>query len=129
MESFPNKNYEEVYRKYYQLYFYSTICNGQPPYDARSYIYSIASCKNEQSAKILDSILNRKPFMPCLTDTSVLKEELVAAIWTNQCPPYSEMIKQVKSMVKPTVQHRIDYINPNRVEVNQDDTSELIRWW
>lgn len=129
MESFPDKTYEEVYRKYYQLYFYSTICNGQPPYDAGSYFYSIASLKNEQSAKILDSILNRKPFIPCYTDTSFLKEELADAIWRNQCLPYSKMIRQVKGIVKSTPYHRIDFINPNRVEVNQDETSELIRWW
>lgn len=129
LESFPDKTYEEVYRKYYQLYFYSTICNGQTPWNAGSYIYSIASCKNEQSAKILDSILNRKPFMPCFTDTSFLKEELIDAIWTNQCPLYSEMIMQVKSQVKSAGYFRSDFLNPNWVEVNKDESSELIRWW
>jgi len=100
MKEYPNETYLEIYEKFYPRSFYREICQGQNFNTAISFINSIATYKNERSERILSSILSRKPFTPCLTDTSTLKSELIYAIWNNPCNAYTKIRGQIKRFVK-----------------------------
>jgi hypothetical protein len=137
MQEFPNETYLDVFEKFYHYSFYRTICRDQHIDIAISFIHSIAIYKNERSEKILSSILNRKPFMPCGADTNYLKRELIFAIWNNPCEAYLKIRKQVENSVK----HYEENDKKNQIELPplevdttlfRKDTSkekELIRWW
>ncbi len=100
MEDYPNETYLDVYEKYYPRSFYRKICRDQKTDDAISFIKSVAMYKNDRSEKILSLILNRKPFMPCTTDTNYLRTELMYTIWNNPCIAYSKIRSQVEGPIK-----------------------------
>lgn len=127
MQEYPNETYLDVYEKFYPGSFYLKICRDQNINDAASFINSIATYKNERSALILNTILSRKPFMPCSTDTNTLKEELIYAIWNNRCNAYSKMIRQVESLVKNYEKNKIELL-VEPVKLPQDTSAEPIRW-
>jgi hypothetical protein len=136
MREFPDEAYLDVYEKYYRWYFYRIICRGQQASKADYFMNSIATYKNERSAHILKSILNKNPFMPCSTNTSDLKKELVYAIWNNKCKSYSEMTRQIEKAVKIYEKKQRDFertqqglIPPEHQIFPPDTSAEPIRGW
>jgi hypothetical protein len=126
LKEFPNEVYLEVFEKYYKGNLYRSICNPQDNYggiqNAIDFFNSIASYKNSTTAEILDTILNRKPFMRCTSDSNYLKHELILAIWNNQCEPYSKMRKQIEAYV-------LDYNKNNiGIPIDQVEMPAKIRW-
>jgi hypothetical protein len=141
MQYYPNETYLDIYERYYPRYFYRKLCRDQKTDDAISFIKSVAVYKNDRSEKILSSILNRKPFMPCATDTGTLKMELMYAIWNNPCIAYSKIRSQVESSIKKDEEDNrekeIKYKNQTDSLIPEVDSSYLpknvltepIWWW
>lgn len=96
MEEFTDTAYLEVYEKFYPIYYNQAICRYSRSDLVISFINSIAVYKNERSTKILATILNKKPFIKCTTDSSNIKEKLIYAIWDNDCEAYLTLRKQTK---------------------------------
>jgi len=132
MADFPNDTYLEILEDFYPKRFYRSLCKEgfRNPDIAVYFIQSIATYKNERSEKILDSILNRKPFVPCSTDTGYLKIQLARAIWNNPCPAYAKLRKQVESRIAQLddPKHVIPLPNEKPFESPKDTTNEPVRW-
>jgi hypothetical protein len=135
MATYPNEAYLEVYESYYPRNFYRKVIEDWPnaPTMAISFIKSIAVYKNQRSEKILDSILNRKPFMLCPTDTATIKRELTYAIWNNRCPAYEKLLKQVEHYKRRYEEDErraggglpVDNVHYNNLK---DSALEPVRW-
>ena len=141
MQNYPNETYLEIHEKYYLRHFYRNLCTDQKVDDAISFIKSVAVYKNDRSEKILRSILNRNPFMPCPVDTGYLKLELIYAIWNNPCIAYSKIRSQVESSIKEHEEdnrkNEIKYkdgIDSQNFEIDssylpKEALQEPIGWW
>lgn len=129
MKEFPDTVYLEVFEEYYPRKFYRSICRDGVSSQAEEYINSLAVYKNNRSAKILDSMLNRKPFINCPADTSWFKDILALAIWRNPCEAYSKLRKQVEARVKEYEKNTIELPAPDRLEFSIDTFAEKIRWY
>lgn len=125
MREFPDTAYLEVFEKYYLKKFYRTICRERSINNAQYFINSIAVYKNNRSAKILDSILNRKPFINCPGDTNSLKYSLIYAIWENPCVAYAKLRKKVEARVKEYEKNKLELPIDNTLS---DTSAEEIRW-
>ncbi len=128
MREFPDTAYLDVYEKYYPERYYGSICRERSIDKAPGFINSIAVYKNVRSAKILDSILNKKPFINCPADTSYLKKELFNAIWNNPCEAYSKLRKQVKIKVQEYEKDKTEALPVDPVEIPIDTSNARIRW-
>lgn len=128
MEDYSDAAYLDVYEKYYPRQYYRKICRDQTIDNAVYFIRSLTTYKNDRSARILDSILNRRPFIPCAADTNSCRSALVWAIWTNNCKAYQKLRSQVKREIRFEEENSITL--PLDPPVISDDTSaEPIRWW
>lgn len=135
MGDYPNETYLEIFEKYYPRRFYKGICTNYGSVDlAISFIETLAKYKNEKSAKILDAIFNRKPFIPCSADTGSLRNRLVCAIWNNPCAAYSKLRQQAEGYInkykEEAEKHKLDdlYLEPDNIIFRKDTSSEPIGW-
>ncbi len=136
IEKFPNETYLEIFEQYYPRRFYRSICLHDDNELNECFLNSLASYKNERSAKILGMILNQKPFLPCIKSHSDLyKKNLIYAIWNHQCPAYAKLKLQVEPIVKKYEKDEMNEkkygdIIPETVIINEkpDDLTEPIRW-
>lgn len=127
MSHYPNNEYLEVFEAYYPRLFYRTICRERSTTKAANFINSVAVYKNERSARILDSILNKKPFINCPADTSYLKSVVRDAIWYNPCPAYTKLRAQVEAKVKEDLKNALEIDNTYPI-IRADSSDEKIRW-
>jgi hypothetical protein len=123
--------YLEVLENYYPRRFYRAICGNYGYSDAAlAFIRAIAIYKTDSTAKILASILNRKPIVPCAADTFSLKGVLMQAIWENPCPAYSTMRAQIKDIMEVRV--RRDSLENSSLPIlpvlEKDTAQEPVRW-
>jgi len=133
MQDYPNATYMEAYERFYRRSFYNIHRinrDYQQGYFSTtiSFIWSIASYRNERSARILDSILNKKPFTPCMINLNAIeyvKEELALAIWSNPCAAYSKMRAQIEKGVKEYEKNRVQ---SESVRLLAPNTPEPISW-
>jgi hypothetical protein len=126
MHDYPDPVYLQVFEAYYPGRFYRTICRERTVDNAINFINSLAVYKNDKSARILDSILNKRPFINCPADTNYLKQELMYAIWNNPCPAYAKLRKQVEPRIKEY--EKIEGLTVEGVPVQPDSSDEQIRW-
>lgn len=128
MKEYPDTAYMQVYEAYYPGRFYKTICREKNIDKATDFINSIANYKNERSATILDSILNKKAFVNCPADTNTLKRFLITAIWNNDCKAYSKLRKQIEKDIsvykKYIMEFEVDTSNLN----SKDTSTQPLRW-
>ena len=132
MGNYPDTSYMEVFENNYPRNFYRSICDDKNVNKATDFIKSIAVYKNDRSARILDPILNKKPFVNCPADSNSLKYDLIYAIWNNPCSAYAKLRDQVRARVKA---YEEDY-KKNSIELPYepgllmaDSSEEKIRWW
>ena len=127
MSQYPNNEYLEVFEAYYPRSFYRTICRERSTTEAENFIRSVSVYKNERSARILDSILNKKPFINCAADTFFLKSVVRDAIWNNPCPAYAKLRAQVEAKVKEDLKNALE-LEPAHPFPSTDSSEEKIRW-
>ena len=131
MQKCPNEDYLDIYENFYPRFFYLEICQHTFTDNPKNFINSIAIYKNERSEKILSSILNRSPFLPCDVDTSDLKEELIYSIWNNPCKAYSGLKKQIEASYRKYEDENKK--NPgfklNPPDLVKDTSKEPVKWW
>lgn len=96
LKEYPNESYLEVLEMYSKKNLYRNICREQNFDDAVNFFESVALYKNKVSADLLNQILNRKPFMPCPSDSDQLRGSIYSAIWHNQCDAYSAIIDKIR---------------------------------
>lgn len=128
MKEFPDTAYLEVFETYYKRNFYRNICINKSVDNAIHFVQTVASYKSYRSAKILDSILNRKPFINCPVDTGWLEEELIYAIWNNPCDAYLKLRRQIDWKVKDYEKNRFTLPSVDPIELPADTSIEKIRW-
>lgn len=131
LSEYPDTSYLSVYEKYYRYHFYSNICDnwGHSVYRASGFIKSLASYKNERSAKILMAILNKKPFVPCRCDVSTLERTLAHAIADNMCEAYKGMTEQVNKILEEEKRNTFTISYDQSIDtVKYPKLEEPIRW-
>lgn len=127
MEQYPDSSYLGIFENYYRRTFYKKIREASTQ-SAEDFINAVAVYKNERSEKILNAILNRKPFMPYPTDTSYLKKTLAEAIWNNKCPAYSQLLEEVEPMIKE-IEKNTGTIALDPIIPPTKTEEEPVRWW
>lgn len=134
MEAYPDTSYLEVLRKYAKRQLYRLICQERSTTAAEAFIKAIAVYKSDSSARILNTILSRKPFMPCQADTATLQDVLIRSIWANPCPAYSKLREQIKGEAEKRIKWDTESVLGGTLPVLdfKDTTpapSEPVRWW
>ncbi len=130
MREYPNDTYLEVLSKYYRTRFYRLILENATSSNAGYFIKTLGIYKNDQTSALIDSILNRKPFIPYeysrdySADTNSLKRDLAYAIWDNPCNAYSRLRKQVESHIRKYEKNKIEM----EIEPFIDTFPVSIRW-
>ncbi len=128
MKEFPDTAYMQVYEAYYPRRFYKTICREKDVDKATDFINSIAGYKNERSANILDSILNRKPFINCEGDVSRLKKAVNWAIWNNDCKAYNKLRKQIEKKISEYKKYITEFEVDTSHLIPKDTSTQPLRW-
>jgi hypothetical protein len=131
MHDFPDTAYWEVLRTYYPRRFYRSICwNHGATSPAVEFIKAVASYQTDSSARILEQILSRQPFIPCAADTFTLRGALIHSIWENKCKAYSKIMEESReTMERIRRQDSIDEAPPYLTTYPVIDTSrEPVRW-
>ena len=128
MKDFPDTSYLEVFETYYKRNFYRNICIDKSVDNAVHFVQTIATYKNNRSAKVLESILNKKPFINCSADTGWLKDRLIYAIWDNPCDAYLKLRQQIEPRIKEDEKNRITLPPVDPIELPADTAIEKIRW-
>jgi hypothetical protein len=136
MSDFPDTAYMPLLQKYFRKYLYRKICKESVWNPQVSIFKTIATYKNDSSANILDSLLHRRPFMPCRVDTADLKDQLITAIWDNPCPAYNSLRREISGyMIGKEKQEwqrerlKRDYLTADTIVYTPGDTSsEQVRW-
>jgi hypothetical protein len=127
MKEFPNEAYLDVYERFYPKGLYREFCEKQNTSIGIDFINTIATYKNERSARILDAILNSGTFINCTPDSTYFKQALIYAIWDNDCKAYSKIRKQVESQVKNYKQQNL--IPAGSIKMPADSSTETIHGW
>lgn len=128
MQEFPNDTYLDVYEEFYPKNFYISIYSTNDPTTAIAFINSIATYKNRRSANILNNILHQKP-KRSIIKTGWFRDELVHAIWNNECSEYSIMRKQVKATIDEIDRHTFTLPQSEPKIFPADTSFEPIRHW
>jgi hypothetical protein len=131
MEDFPDSAYMGVFERWYPRNYYRSICHDQFTSPAASFIAAVASYKTARSAKIINAILSRKPFMPCAIDTDFIMRPIVNAIWNNPCNAFSKLQEHTKAIMEKYKIRESDVIPVDSANYPKDTIveAEPIRWW
>lgn len=131
MEYFPDSSYIELLTDYFKRRLYRFICRERSVDAAVNFVQTVAVYKNDPSARMLEAMLTRKPFVPCSADTGTLKDALMNAVWQNPCPAYAALRKKVKWYFdkKRADKIDIDYVFDSSLVIRKDTSSEQVRWW
>jgi hypothetical protein len=132
LTDFPDTAYMEVLQDYYRRRFYKIICRDRDIEKATGYIETIASYRSDSSVRILSSILNRKPMVPCVPDTNYLREKLVRAIWNNPCAAYTDVRRQItaemRNFLKRDAYDSANTISIENAGIPRDTAAEPVYW-
>lgn len=124
MKEFPDTSYLEVFETYFERNFYRNICIDGRVDNAVHFVQTIATYKNNRSARILETILNKKPLVNCSADTNWLRDELIYAIWDNPCEAYLKLRRQIEGKVKDDEKKRMPLPLVDPIDL----PAEEIRW-
>jgi hypothetical protein len=105
LSDYPDTAYLELLESYYPRNFYRTIRRDRTTDHAMSYIKALAVYKADTCARIITSILNRKPILPgdfSPATQSDFWEQVVHVIWANPCPAFAAL----RTRITPEL-HRI----------------------
>jgi len=134
MQEFPNDSYMEILENFYRRQFYNDYRRYRRDINwyssTASFLRAIASYKNERSATILDSILNKEPVMPGVLNSETIhwiKLELVGAILDNDCDAYSKLRSQLAAKYPRMVEEYKLNLN-ERITIRPGNSSEPISW-
>jgi hypothetical protein len=136
MTEYPDTSYMELLQDYYRRRFYKVICRDRNLEKAGCYIETLASYRSDSSAKILKEILDRKPMVPCTTDTVTLRQQLVRSIWDNPCTEYATLRGQISAEMRGLLKRdSIDkaWNAENSIQLDttgfyRDTAAEPVRW-
>lgn len=131
---YPNESYMEIFEKYFKDSFYYIACKQDASDNlAPQFIKSVASYKNERSARILDSMLNRRPFFPCRPlYLAYSKLGLAYTIWNIKTDAYSKLRRQVEALVKEEEERTRNFEKIEVVEGKSEPQPEPkgpVGWW
>jgi len=134
MEEFPDSAYWDVFQSLYPRWFNRKLC-GKDGYSeaATKFFDALASYRSDSSARLLTTILHRKPFCRCQCDSNYYRDHLRQAIWNNPCPAYLALRKEIEPAVREQERkYREDSIafgySPATV-LQPKPTDESVRWW
>lgn len=128
IKEFPDTAYLEVLETYHKRHFYRNLCTDKSSQNAISFIETVASYKSYRSAQILESILNRKPFVNCSVDTLWIKDQLMYAIWDNPCNAYLDLRQQIAGKVHDHKRNTSTLLPEDSIEVLTNTNAKSIRW-
>jgi hypothetical protein len=137
MRDFPDTAYLPLLQYYFRRGLIRSICGDNVWNPQVPFFKTIAVYKNDSSRKILDSLLHRKPIMPCFCDTANIRDQIITAIWENACPAYADLRKEIKDyMIKKERsqwerERAAEYLpGPDSSIYHYKDTSaEPVRWF
>jgi hypothetical protein len=136
MEEYPDTAYMDILQIYHRRHFYRFLgekrggFTGSNYYGAepQDFIQALAAQQNDRSARLLDTILNRLPFMTCLHDKQGIMNDLATEIWKYPCTAYERLREKIKVRAEEILKGNIT-IQIDRHDEPIDTTKESIRWY
>lgn len=125
MQDYPDTAYLNLILSWYPRRYDEAVCNRQIFDLVPAYYNCLASYRTAQTAQLLTSIYNRKPFAPRSVDTSFLQYELRQAIWQNPCPAYSRLRSLIRAKV---MQDSANTFDLDTAQLYKDTSTEPVRW-
>ena len=131
MKLYPDTAYFDVLHYYHNniFYIFSTIPNRPgSKVQPNDFIQALAVQKNDNSAKLLDTMLNKLPNFSCLPAKQDIINDVILAIWDNQCPAYEKLRERIQPKAKELLK-RIFSFKIDRNEEPIDTTKENYHWY
>lgn len=134
MKEFPDTAYLDVFQTYHRRRFYRFSGDGNGGFtgsdvnraSSRDFIEALVMQQNEQSATILDTIVQRLPRYEYVAGKTDVEGDIVDAVWEHPCPAYTKLREKIKRKAILRQQHSIPV---ERFEIPIDTTDENYRWW
>lgn len=136
MKEYPDTAYLEVLQTYHQRRFYrfsGEEAGGFTGSDAnrassKDFIQALVSQASNQSAALLDTILQRLPSLTCMPHKEEVKDDLVMQIWEHPSPVYARLKNSVKDKAAQLLKHQLS-VPVIRYNETFDSTMENYRWY
>lgn len=137
MKEFPDTIYFDVLQSYHRRQFYKFSGNrpgGFSGYLAdraapEDFIQALVAQQNDQSANLLDTMLNRLPLQTCLPDRENVISEVIMAIWEHPCPAYATLREKIETKAEEILKRRISIPIDPSYQILADTTARKIRWY
>ena len=136
MGDYPDTSYLPLLQDYFRWRLIRSICHDYVSNARVPFFKAIAVYKNDSSRNILDSLLHRRPIMPCRCDTADIRDQIITAIWNNPCPAYTGLRNEVRDYVikkerSQSERERTADLLPAYgpvIDLNKDSSEETVRW-
>jgi hypothetical protein len=137
MEEFPDTAYFDVLQTYHRRKFYKFSGNRRDGFsgfiadraDPEDFIQALVIQQNENSAKLLDTILNRLPLQTCMPDKENIINEVITAIWEHPCSSYTRLREKIKPKAEEILKRQISIPLDSFFTVPINTTKKIIRWY
>lgn len=137
MKEFPDTTYFDVLHVYLRRQFYKF--SGHRPggftgFNAdraspEAFIDALVAQQSSNSAKLLDTMLNRLPLQTCMPDKRNITDEVITAIWEHPCPAYGSLREKIKARAEELAKWQITIPYDSSYQNRADTIKKRIRWY
>ena len=136
MSEFPDNTYFEVLQSYHRRQFYKFSGNRRDGFSGfiadranpEDFIHALVMQQNENSARLLDTMLMRLPLQTCMPDKDNIIDELTLKIWEHPCSAYVRLREKIEPKAKEILKWRVSIPMDSSYSALLDTTKETIRW-
>ncbi|HEV2478955.1 MAG TPA: hypothetical protein VGS79_04800 [Puia sp.] len=137
MKEFPDTTYFEVLQAYHRRQFYKFSGNRPGGFSGfiadraapEDFIDALVAQQSNNSAKLLDTMLNRLPLQTCMPDKKTIIDEVIMAIWEHPCSAYASLREKIKPKAEEISKWQITIPVDSSYQIQVDTTQKRIRWW
>lgn len=137
MKEFPDTTYFDVLQAYHRRRFYQFSGNRPGGFSGfiadraapEDFIQALVIQQSNNSAKLLDTMLNRLPLRTCMPDKENIIDEVITAIWEHPCPAYARLREKIKPKAEDILKWQISIPQDSSYQIQVDTTAKTIRWY
>jgi len=135
MSEFPYTAYLEVLQKYHDIQFYQFSGirpHGFSGFNAdraapEDFIRALVVQQNDESAKLLDTMLTYLPKRKCMPDKENIINKIIMEIWEHPCLAYTTLREKIRPQAEENLK---GYTTIEMDKFSLSDTSKkIIRWF
>jgi len=93
------------------------------------FIQALVRQESNNSAKLLDTMLNRLPLRTCMPDKENIINEVIMAIWEHPCSAYEKLRGKIKPKAEAIARWQISIPTDSSYQIQVDTTVRKIRWY